>query len=54
MVAQRNAIKVDQLMDCGAYCQIGGISLRGLDETESSENPGNYRRVINLLEKHVP
>ena len=41
-------------MDCVAYCQIGGIALRGFDETESSKNPGNYRRVIKLLAKHVP
>ena len=59
MVAQRNAIKVDQqeytkkLMDCVAYCQIRGIALRGLDKTESSENPGSYRRVIKIMAKHV-
>ena len=59
-MAQRNLVKVDQreytkkLMDCVAYCQVGGIALRGHDETEISENPGNFLRTVTLLAKHVP
>ena len=41
-------------MDCVSYCQVGGIALRGHDETENSENPGNFRRIVKLLAKHLP
>ena len=41
-----------KLVDCIVYCQVGGIGLRGTDESDDSENPGNFRRVVKLLAKH--
>ena len=40
------------MIDCIAYCQVGGIGLRGSDESIDSNNPGNFRRVVNLLAKN--
>ena len=47
---QREYLK--KLIDCVAYCQVGGIALRGADETESSDNPGNFKRAVKLLSRH--
>ena len=41
-----------KIIDCVAYCQVGGIGQRGAEESEKFENPGNFRRVVQLLAKH--
>ena len=57
-IRKRETGKIDQreytkkLIDCIAYCQVGGITLRGADESDDSDNPGNFRRAVKLLSKH--
>ena len=42
------------LIDCFVYWQTGDIALRGLDETKSPKNQGNFLRAVNLLRNCVP
>ena len=52
-VTIRNATITDQreytnkIIDGVTYCQVGGIGLRGGDETGKPYNPGNFRRIVN-------
>ena len=42
------------LIDYVVHCQVEGITLRGADESDSSENLGNFKGAIELLKKCCP
>lgn len=46
---ERNRYILSRIIDCIKFCGVFELALRGHDETESSENPGIFRGLVDLV-----